>query len=639
MVRRERAGCVHPAKFCTERCPELEDEPFHLGDRTTSARRVARSGTGELRGVADRISQANPENEGTSATAQPLEEVVLGDVKPTLRMLTAAVLLVLVIAWANVANLLLVRGAARFREIAVRSALGASSRRIMQQLLTEAVILALVGGAIGVQIAVAMVRAFAKTIPRELPRVADVGVHLDWRVALPALALTVVSGVLCGMLPAVQLASRARRHGEGEMLREGSRGVAGGRRSSFVRSALAAGQVAIALVLLVTSGLFARSLWRLAHRDIGVRPEHVLSVRLVLPANRALDSAASVRFFDEVVRRVSAVPGVTMAGLSSHLPLTGGGETKSFYIEGRAPATLAELPSVVGRMESARSLPSLGATLVRGRWFSESDRGRAPLVAIINDGVARRFFGDANPIGQRIVLHRPEALTPSPQLAPRQRRPRWTVIGVVRDVNYATPRDEPERAVYVPYPQGAQFWSWGPQWLVARTAGDPAGSANAIRAALRDVDPDLPLDDVMPLTERTSESLMAPRLTASLVAAFATVAVLLAVIGLYGVIAYAVSRESRAFGVRVALGATTADVLRHVLARGARLAIVGVGVGLAASLVATAWIKSQLFGVRPLDAVTIAAATATVVFLTLLASYFPARRAARVDPLVALRSE
>jgi putative ABC transport system permease protein len=330
---------------------------------------------------------------------------------------------------------------------------------------------------------------------------------------------------------------------------------------------------------------------------------------------------------------------VTAAGVSSHLPLAGGGETKPFFIDGRPPATLAQVPTVVGRMESAGSLPALGATLIRGRWFAESDRGRAPLVAIINESVARRFFKDADPIGQRIVLHPPEALTPGPRLPGGGRWPRWTVVGVVRDVNYGTPRDEPESAVYVPYAQGAQFWGWGPRWLVARTAGSPAAYAGPIRAALREVDPEMPLGDMMPLGERAAESLRAPRFTAALVASFATVAVLLAVIGLYGVIAYAVSRESRAFGVRIALGATGADVSRHVLSRGARLAGAGVGLGLAGSLIASGWIKAQLFGVRPLDAVTIAAAVAAVAALALLASYIPARRAARVDPLVALRAE
>jgi putative ABC transport system permease protein len=438
----------------------------------------------------------------------------------------------------------------------------------------------------------------------------------------------------------VHLARAANRGGGADALREGSRGLAGGKRSTFVRASLVVAQVSVALVLLVVSGLFARSLLRLQQENTGVRgAEQVMSVLLPLPRARTLDTAAHTRFFDDALRRVRDIPGVTTAGVSSHLPLTGGGESKSFWIEGHEPATETEIGSVVGRMESASSLQSIGAALIRGRWFQETDRSGAPHVAIISEGVARKFFQGQDPIGQRISLHPPEALRPKSALPPSGRWPRWTIIGVVKDVKYASPRDEPERAVYVHYPQGLQTWPWGPRWLVVRTSQNPSSLAVPIRAALRSIDPTIPVGTMLPLDERMALSLRAPRFTATLVTAFAIVAVLLGAIGLYGVIAYSVSRETRAFGVRVALGATASDVARHVIVRGMRLAVVGIVVGVASSLVATRWIESQLFGITAVDPFTYALAVAGLFALTLVASYLPARRAARVDPVIALRTE
>jgi putative ABC transport system permease protein len=364
-----------------------------------------------------------------------------------------------------------------------------------------------------------------------------------------------------------------------------------------------------------------------------------MSVMLPLSRARTLDSAGYVRFFDDVLRRVREIPGVSSAGVSSNLPLTGGGETKSFWIEGKEPTTEGEIGSVVGRMESASSLESMGAALVRGRWFEETDRGSAPKVAIISEGVARKFFPGQDPLGRRISLHPPEALRAKSALPPGGRWPRWTIIGIVNDVKYGSPRDEPENAVYVPYPQGLQVWTWGPRWLVVRTPNEPTILAQPIRAALRAVDPTIPVGTMLPLDERMALSLRAPRFTTTLIVGFAVVAVVLGAIGLYGVIAYSVSRDTRAFGIRVALGATSSDVARHVIARGIRLAAIGIVVGLVGAFVATRWIEAQLFGVSTLDPMTYGASVSGLIALTLLASYLPARRAARVDPVITLRSE
>jgi predicted permease len=594
----------------------------------------------EARGLSERVIAANPENAGTTIEVAPLDDVVLSDVKPTLRLLLWAVALLLVIACANVANLMLVRGAARHREIAVRSALGASSGRIAQQLLTESVVLAVAGGALGVVLANVILKVVGSTLPVSLPRVAETGLALDWRIAALSLLVVLASGIVVGMLPSLQMTRGLLRRDNADALREGSRGVAGGKRSAFARSSLVIAQVSVAMVLLVLSGLFARSLVLLQREDTGVRgASTVMSAFLPLPRARALDSAAHARFFDEVVRRVRDVPRVTSAGVMSHLPLVGGGETKPFWIDGREPRSNADVPTVVGRMESATSLQTIGASLVRGRWFEETDRGGAQRVAIISEGVAKRHFKDLDPIGQRISLHPPEALRPRDQLPAGGLWPRWTVIGVVKDVKYSSPRDEPEAAVYVHYPQGLQVWNWGPRWLVVRTQGDPVTSAGPIRSALRAYDATLPLGTMLPLEERMALSLRAPRFTAGLIMAFAVVAVLLGAIGLYGVIAYSVSQETRAFGVRIALGATTSDLSRHVLARGTRLAAAGIAAGLVGAFVATRWIEAQLFGVAALDPLTYGMAGALLFGLTLLASYIPARRAARVDPLIALRSD
>ena len=590
----------------------------------------------EARVLGDRIARDHMENEGTGIVIEPLEDIVLSDVKPTLRMVLWAVVLLLVIACANVANLMLVRGAARFREMAVRSALGASGGRITRQLLAESVVLAIAGGALGAVLAQVTLRVVGSTLPVSLPRVAENGLSIDWRIGLLSLLLVVMCGILVGILPGLQLARGASRGSNADALREGSRSSAGGRQSSVARNSLVVAQVSVGMVLLVIAGLFTRSLVQLQRADTGVRgSEAVLTTFLTLPTARTLDSAAHARFFDEALRRVAEVPGVRSAGVSSHLPLSGGGESKSFWIEGKEPTTNAEVGSVVGRMESAGSREALGLTMVRGRWLVDADRYGSPNVAVISEGVARRFFPDSDPIGQRIFLHRPAALRPDG--TPPGGWPRWTVVGVVKDVKYASPREEPESAVYVHYAQGVQWWNWGPRWLVVRTTVDPATVVAPIRTALRAMDPTLPLSTMLPLDERMALSLRAPKFTSGLVTVFALVAVVLGALGLYGVIAYSVSQETRALGVRLAVGATPADVSRHVLARGARLGVLGIALGLLGSFAATRLISTQLFGVAPIDPLTYGAAGTLLFGLTLFASYIPARRAGRVDPLEAMR--
>jgi len=592
----------------------------------------------EAKTIADRITSANPGNTGTSIAVEPLEDVVLGDVKPTLRLLLGAVALLLVIACANVANLMLARGAARSREMAVRSALGASMRRLVRQLLSESIVLAMAGGVLGIALALFVLRVVSPSLPANLPRVVDDGLRIDWSTAMLSMLVMLATGVAAGLMPALQLSRSAVRGGAPPG--EGSRGVAGGRRSARVRNSLVVAQVAVGMVLLVVSGLFVRSLVQLQRAGTGVRgTESVLSLALPLPRARTLLPEAHIRFFDDALRSVRDIPGITMAGVASNLPLSGGGESKSFWVEGQMPATLGEVGSVVGRMESAGSLQAVGATLLRGRWFSESDRGGAPNVAIINESVAGRYFGSGDPIGKRISLHRPEAFTDAANLPAGGLWPRWTVIGVIRDVKYTNPRDEPENAVYVHYPQGLQVWNWGPRWLLVRTTTPPLSLAAPVRAAMRRLDPTLPLGSLMPLDERMALSLQAPRFTASVVAAFAIVAVLLATVGLYGVIAYTVSLETRAFGIRMALGATARNVASHVIGRSLRLAAAGILLGSWGAFLGAKLVESNFFGVGALDPLTYATACAGLFALALVAGYVPSRRASRLNPVTALRSE
>jgi putative ABC transport system permease protein len=586
----------------------------------------------EMTAIMRRILAANPQTDGMNARVTPLSDVVLGDVQSTLTILLGAAALLLIIACANVTNLLLVRTTARARELAVRAALGASRGRLTQQLWTESVLLAALGGLLGIGVAAIIVGWLGASLPLQLPRIADTGVALDLRVLSIGFTIVLITGIVCGTLPAIHA---LRGHRSGEALRRGSRGTGGGRGASRVRGGLVSAQVALGVVLLVTTGLLTRSLRSMQGEDHGADGRNVLSLRLALPANARTDSLGTIRYYDDILRRVREVPGVTMAGVASHLPLSGGGETKSFWVEGRQPTSLDEVPRVVGRMESVDALRAMGVTLLSGRWFEERDRESAPYVAIIGESIARKHFAAENPIGKRISLFPPEALSPP---TPRP-RPRFTVIGVVKDVQYNQASSTIEDAVYVHYPQGRRVWAWGPEWLVVKTAQPAAQTGGRIRDAVRAADPSLPVSTPMPLDERMAQSFRAPRFTAGLIATFATVAVLLGIIGLYGVIAYSVAQETKAIGVRLALGATPREVAALVVRRGATLAGVGIVTGIAAAIGATRLIESQLFGVSALDPATYAGASGLLLMLAVAASWIPGRRAANTDAVIALRSD
>jgi predicted permease len=392
-------------------------------------------------------------------------------------------------------------------------------------------------------------------------------------------------------------------------------------------------------MLMIASGLLGRSLLTMQRANTGVDPTNVVSVRLNASPARIESPQSAIQFYDAVLAKAAAIPGVDLVGVASHLPLSGGGETKSFWVEGHAPNRLEDLPNVVGRMESPNTLKVLGVPLLRGRWFTDQDGPDAPYVAIIGESVARRYFANSDPLGQRISLHAPEALSPPTGNRAGLLWPRFTVIGVVKDVQYGDARDAKEDAVYVNYAQGRQVWTWGPQWLVIKTSRPAGLIGDELRDALHTIDASMPVTDVRPLSEQMALSLKAPRFTAGLIATFAIVAALLGIVGLYGVISYTIAQETPAFGVRLALGAQPGDISAMVLRRGLVLAGAGVVVGIAGAIASTRFISAQLFGVQPLDLPSYAVATTVLILLSLLATARPARRAASTDVLVALRAE
>lgn len=589
----------------------------------------------EMVGIASRLARQYPENTGTTASVTTLRESTLGDIQPRILLLLGAVGLVLLIGCANVANLLLARGVSRTRELAVRRALGAPGRRILRQMLTESVVLAGVGGALGLVAAQWCLSAAAVFLPNGTPRIHEVGLSLDGRVLAFTLVLSILTGVLFGCLPALQ----ALRVDLMESLKEGGRSGGSGLKAGRARGLLVVSETALAVLLLVGTGLLLRSFLLLQKVEPGVRPDHLLTANVSLPWAKSTDREYVPVFFEELVRRVESIPGVVGAGVSSHRPLGGGGMSRPFSIEGRPVASRNDVAVVSARQESANSLQALGVPLRRGRFFAATDDTSAESVAIVNETLARRQFPDQDAIGQHVLLETPEYLSTPDELPPGGRHTRWRIVGVVGDVRYQGLNQPPEACVYVPYLQRNRYMPWAPQYLVVQTAGEPMAVAGALRAQLAAVDKDLGLASVLTIEDLTRRSLGDTRNTFGLLAAFGGLALLLAVIGLYGVISYSVSQRSREMGIRSALGAQPGDIVRMVLGWGMRLVAVGIVGGAALSVGARTLMASVLYGVAPGDPIALGAAVVAMGMAAALASLLPARRAAHVLPLTALRDE
>ncbi len=567
----------------------------------------------EMAAVTRRLEQEYPDsNTDLGASVVSLHEQLTKEVRSALLILLGVVAFVLLIACANLANLLVARGMAREREIAVRAALGASRFTLIRQFLTESILLSLLGGAAGLLLAIWGVDLIRSIGPKDLPRLDEVAIN-GWVLGFTAV-ISLVTGLLFGLAPAWQFS----RPNLTDALKEGGRGSSGGR--SRVRNLLVVSEVALAVVLLVGAGLMIRSFARLLEVNPGFKSDHLLTLQIALPSG--YDAARRAAFYQELFAGLEALPGVQAAGGVTRLPMRGEGVTTRLEIEGR-PVAVGDRPEVEFRRASANYFRAMGVPIMAGRSFNEQDNAQAPLVALINEASARRFWPGEDPVGKKL---RPFAGPNAPW---------WTIVGVIGDIRHFGLDTEPRPELYIHFLQGTPT----NPLLAIRATSDPESMVAAVRSRMREVEKDLVIYNVTPMSELVAESVSPRRFNMLLVALFSSVALLLAAVGIYGVISYAVKQRTGEIGVRMALGANRRDILRMVVGQGLRLALIGVGIGLAASLALTRFAASLLFGVSPTDPLTFGFVTILLLLVASLACYLPARRATKVDPMIALRSE
>jgi putative ABC transport system permease protein len=559
------------------------------------------------------------ENEFRTMTVTPLQESMVGDVRKKLLLLLGAVGLVLLIACANVANLLLVRAAAREGEIAVRVALGAGRARIVRQLLTESLVLALAGGLAGVALAAWITRALIALGPRGIPRLEQIG--LDGTTLLFALGITLLTGLLFGLAPALQTS----RTDLGGVIREGTRGSKG-RAGTRARSVLVVVEMALAVVLLAGAGLLIRSFQRLQEVDPGFRPARVTTFNLELPESRYPNTSKLREVTAALLERLRALPGVDSVGAAVYgMPFSGGVNVLDFTVAGRAPRPVGQSESMRVGTASPDYFKTLGIRIVRGRAFDPRDRAGAPQVVVINETAVRQFFPGEEPLGKRIELGmRSDGV-----------RQGGEIVGIVADVKQDALEAKVDPQLFLPYDQ----LPMESVAFVVRSTADPRTVAAAVQGTVRAVDPDLPVYGLQPMTEVVAGATSQSRFYMLLLGGFAAIALVLAAVGIYGVTAYAVRQRTQEIGIRMALGASRDRVLRMVVGQGLTLAFAGAAAGLAGAFLATRGLRSLLYEVSASDPPTFVAVAAVLLAVAALASYLPARRAALTEPQLALKGE
>jgi putative ABC transport system permease protein len=574
----------------------------------------------EMETITARLRQQYPDtNNRRFNRVVSLHTHLVGETGPMLLLLFGAVSFVLLIACANVANLLLASAASRQKEMAIRTALGASRFRVIRQLLTESLMLAFAGGTIGLLLAVWGVALMTKLLPQNFPRVGEI--NLDWRVLAFTLFASVLTGILFGLAPALQISKTDVQ----ESLKESGRGASGSRRHNRLRNLLIVGEVALSVVLLVGAGLLFRSFMQLQSVNTGFTPQQLLTVRLSPAGSNYRRDADYISFYSQAIQRVSAIPGVEAVGAINTLPLDKG-PTAGFRIEGRPPLTIDKWPGGNYRTVSTDYFRTMNIPLVLGRAFNEHDTENAPLVMIVNEALAKRDFPNENAVGKRINLG---------NLDPKGQPVWWEIVGVAANVRSLELREEATPEFYLSALQD----SFANMFLVVRTSVEPTSVAASVRRAAAEVDKSAAVSDVKTMEHIVSDAVTQPRFNFFLLGLFSGIALLLSAAGIYGVTAYSVTQRTHEFGIRMALGAQVGDVLKMILRQGMLLISVGVAAGLLASFALTRLLRSLLFGVTVTDPLTFVVITLLLTVVALLACYVPARRATKVDPLTALRYE
>jgi predicted permease len=613
-----QAELLLPLPLSVDRMNNHGDENYNVLARLKPGATIAQAQT-ELNLAVRRLEQQFPNiyplNRRFSFSIRPLLEQVVGDVRLALYILLCAVGCVLLIACANVANLLLARAATREREMAIRTALGAGRWRVVRQLLTESVLLSAVSGALGLLLAVWGLALLRRLNPSNIPRLASIGV--DGRVLAFTTAVAVLTGILFGLAPAL----RSSRVTLSETLKEGGRSLVGGHHR--LRNLLVVAEIALSLVLLIGAGLLIRSFIRVQQVEPGFASRNLLSLRLALVGPAYSEESRRASFYQQLWERIRRLPGIEAAGGVSVLPL-GGVSWGSITIEGYDAASGQGMIQADQRAASVGYFETMKIPLIRGRFFTEQDTKESARVVIVDENMARTYWPNTDPLSKRLKQGGADSTAP------------WlTVVGVVGNVKQYALETDSRVALYVPHLQSGA----GSLSVAVRTTVDPLGMAAAVTREARALDPNLPLYDVKTMEQWLSESLARRRFAMLMLGLFAVIALLLASVGIYGVMSYTVAQRTREIGIRVALGAKTRDVLRLIVRQGMSLAGIGIGLGLVAAIAATRLMASLLFGVRATDPLTFVAIALLLAFVALMACWIPARRAAKVDPMIALRCE